>query len=149
MSSYTEAVALGDSLSIAFKGALDACESQIPCGDYSTYGSDPCVAANLTKSTKSTAQIAAATTYCSKCGTTTTVTSCVNGFFQPPQPDGGAAGVGYLVLLSSDAIAESIATNCSGTAACPAADVYELCAVAEFCKTQQPDACNKTGYCSK
>src|SRR5580700_8760515 len=83
-----DCVTLGDDLSAAFKSALGTCQAQIPCGDYSTYGSDPCVAAALTSSTKTTAQIAAATGYCTKCSPTT-VSTCVTDFFQPPQPDGG------------------------------------------------------------
>jgi hypothetical protein len=141
-----DCASLGADLSVAFKSALGACQGpgQIPCGDYSTYGSAPCVAGGLATNAHSATQTAAATAYCGRCGGAAGATSCDAGFFQPPQSDGGAAGPGYMVLLASDAIVSSITTSCSTVCG----GLYAACAVVQFCKTQQPDAC-KTGYCGK
>jgi hypothetical protein len=146
-SDLNDCAALGDSLSTAFKSALGSCESQVLCGDYSTYGTNPCVAAALTNSTKSSAQISAATTYCSKCAVTSGLSACVTDYFQPPQPDGGSAGVGYIVLLGNDTTAAAVQSACTPGLTCPAAATYELCAVGQFCKAEPTEACSAGGYC--
>jgi hypothetical protein len=144
--------ALGDSLSAAFKSALASCESQVLCGDYSTYGANPCVASALTSSTKSDAQIQAAAAYCEKCEPTN-IASCETAYFDPPQPDGGSYGPGYLVLLANDATASAIQTTCAPamtvSISCSAAAVaaYELCAANQFCKAEPAEACGTGGYC--
>jgi hypothetical protein len=149
-----ECPALGDSLSAAFKSALGSCANEVLCGDYSTYGTNPCVASALTTSTKSSAQIAAATSFCQKCAPTN-VTSCVSAYFEPPQPDGGSSGPGYLVLLGNDATASAIQTACTPSGAvslsCTAATIagYELCAAGQFCKAEPQQACSTGGACSK
>ena len=63
--------------------------------------------------------------------------------FQPAS-DAGPAGIGRIVLLASDEIATSIASTCSSDCG---ADVYEVCAIGQFCKTQAPDACPGSGFC--
>jgi hypothetical protein len=147
-SDLNECAALGDSLSTAFKSALASCESQLLanhlCNNYSTYGTNPCVAAALTNSTKSSAQISAATTYCSKCAVTSGLSACVTDYFEPPQPDGGSAGVGYIVLLGNDTTAAAVQSACSSGLTCPATATYELCAVAQFCKAEPAEACSST-----
>jgi hypothetical protein len=151
-----ECAALGESLSTAFKSALASCESQLVgnhvCNNYSTYGTNPCVAAALTNSTKSSAQIAAATTYCSKCAATSGLSACVTDYFQPPQPDGGSAGVGYVVLLGNDTTAAAVQASCTPSPVTPLScltgtvDAYELCALNQFCKDEPTEACS-TGIC--
>jgi hypothetical protein len=149
-----ECAALGDSLSAAFKSALGACASEVLCGDYSTYGTNPCVAGALTGSTKSDAQIQAAAAYCEKCEPTN-IASCETEYFEPPQPDGGSSGPGYLVLLGNDATASAIQTACTPSAtvslSCSAVTVagYEVCAATQFCKAEPQQACSTGGACSK
>ncbi len=135
-------VALGDALSATFKSALDACSTSIGCGDYTTYAGDPCVRTRLANASPTTAQTLAKTKYCSQCATSTT--DCLD-YFKPAASDGGAPGIGYIVLLSSDDIATSIATSCSSSCG-PLA--YQACAIGQFCAGQAKDACG-TGYCGK
>jgi hypothetical protein len=138
-------VALGDVLSASFKGALDACSDQIGCGDYEGFANQPCVTGKLANATPTGAQSEAKTKYCTGCAASATgATDCLD-FFKPPPGDGGVAGVGYIVLLSSDDVATSIETKCS--TACGAV-LYGACAVTQFCSGQAKDACG-TGYCGK
>jgi len=138
-------VALGDALSATFKSALDTCADQVACGDYTTYAGDPCVRAKLANAAPTSDQALAKTKYCTQCETSATGTTDCLDFFDPAQTDGGAAGIGYIVLLSSDDIATSIATACSSDCG---AVLYQACAITQFCKGQAADACG-TGYCGK
>jgi hypothetical protein len=133
-------VALGDALSATFKSALGDCASQIASCDDTTYAGNSCVSAKLATATPTAAQASTKLQYCTKCATD--VTGCTT-FFQPAT-DAGAAGIGLIVLLASDDVATSIASTCSSDCG---ADVYELCAVGQFCKTQAPDACPGSGFC--
>ncbi len=74
-----------------------------------TYALDAC-ARSSAEASLTTAQLNAKTQHCAKCPTSAT-SGCLD-FFQPAQADGGAAGIGYIVLLSNDDIATSIATTC-------------------------------------
>ncbi len=141
-------VTLGAALSPTFKAALFACKDVIACGDYTTYGNDPCVRAKLAAATPTAPQLAAKDDYCAKC--TTNVAECKH-FFDVGGGDAGAdagvGGIGLYVLISNDKLAADIKTACSGGLDCNPY-VYELCSGGKLCNATAPDAC-KSGVCGK
>lgn len=141
-------VTLGDALSPTFKAALIACKDVIECGDYTTYGNDPCVRAKLAASAPTAAQQAAKDDYCAKC--TANAAECAH-FFDvgggDAGPDAGIGGIGLFVLISNDKLAGDMKSGCSGGLNCNGY-VYELCTGGKVCNATAPDAC-KSGVCGK
>jgi hypothetical protein len=142
-------VAIGSVLSASFKNALEQCEAQLPCGNYSSLANAPCISAPVLASGPTAAQAAVKDAYCNACASN--VGEC-SSFFEPADAgtqagvDAGVSGIGFLALLVNDTIAGQITANCIGGINCRP-DLFELCDVAKFCASQGPDACD-AGFCN-
>ncbi len=138
---------LGGALSDNLKEAFHECTSTAICSpDLTKIGQDPCIDSHFGHG-MTTAQAAAKTAYCKKCGDADP--HCVNFFGLPPGMDADAPGspacggspVGALILVSSDALTESITESCM-QCGCG----YSLCASVLFCAAAGPSSCT-TGFC--
>lgn len=136
----------GKGLSDAFKNAIVTCQGQIRCDEFeSQVGmvSNTCVQPYFLDAGVTTAQLAAAGSYCDVCTDAGMAAgaSCPS-FFQSSDGDGG---FGDLVLLSSDPLVDKIDTDCDKASACSPAGFF-VCSTISFCGSIPKDVCKK-GFC--
>jgi hypothetical protein len=126
-----DCVALGDTLSDAFKNALQECSSRLGCGDLSSLvNNNPCIRAHLAAAAPNVVQQAVRTAYCKACPSN--VAEC-QGFFDL-SIDGGTTGYGLWAMVLDDSLDEQIISTCSSSTP-PHCDAvgYNVCGALLFC----------------
>jgi hypothetical protein len=126
-----DCVALGDTLSVAFKDALAACAPRLGCGDLSMLTNNQCVREQLGAVPQNAAQQAVKSAYCAACPAN--MAECVS-FFDFTPDAGASAGLGIWAMTLNEALDQQIAATCSGATA-PHCDAftYSVCGGLVFC----------------
>jgi hypothetical protein len=127
-------------MSDAYRAAFVACSDQFPCTADPRFST--CVEQQMTGVAPTAAQAQTQTAYCSACSATNA--SDCNAFFSL-DAGSGTYGIGYNVLLVSDALAASAVTTCSSK--CDPLD-YGICVALLLCAASGGDYCADGGFCA-
>jgi hypothetical protein len=126
-----DCVTLGDALSDAFKNALSACKTTLPCDTVTNTVGDGCVRAQLGATPPDATQQTVKNAYCTACPTNTE--EC-NRFFDFTPDAGAKAGFGIWAYVLNDANAQLMISTCSQSNP-PRCDAlgYGLCGALILC----------------
>jgi hypothetical protein len=130
----------GSAIGDAYRAAFVSCKDQHPCNADPRFSS--CVEQQMVGVAPTAAQAQAKSAYCTTCSATNA--SDCNGFFDL-DPASGTHGIGYDVLLVSDAVAASAITTCSPK--CNPFD-YGVCVALLMCSASGGDYCANSGFCT-
>jgi len=136
---------LGSALSTAFRDGITACKDVVTCDQFiqvSTLGTNPCVTAFVLDGGATDAQLLAREGYCENCAGDAGLENCRQNYFG--LTDGGP-GLGGLMLVASDDIANNVARTCSTTCG---AGLYVFCELGQFCNSAGKDHCGQSTLCN-
>jgi hypothetical protein len=124
-----DCVSLGDTLSDAFKSALQEYSARLGCGDLAQLTNNPCIRAHLGATPRNVVQQGVQAAYCKACPSNTA--EC-QSFFDMTG-DAGTSGYGIWAMVLNDSLDQQIISTCS--LASPHCDAlgYGVCGALVFC----------------